>query len=60
MSETKEQKEGKSWILEVDDEGTITFPEDMLQETGWKDGDVLEWIDNGDQTFSLRKADDDS
>lgn len=60
MSETEEQKEGKSWILEVDDEGTITFPEDMLQETGWKDGDVLEWIDNGDQTFSLRKANDDS
>ena len=31
----------KSWILPVDDEGVITLPEDLLERTGWKEGDTL-------------------
>ena len=41
--------------LKVDDEGMLTFPDEMLEELGWKEGDVLEWIDNKDGSFSLRK-----
>ena len=44
--------------LTVDDDGVLTLPEDILQETGWKDGDVLEWIDNKDGTLELRKVDE--
>ena len=44
--------------LIVGDDGVITFPEDFFQETGWKEGDVLEWIDNKDGTLELRKVDE--
>jgi bifunctional DNA-binding transcriptional regulator/antitoxin component of YhaV-PrlF toxin-antitoxin module len=43
------------WILRVDEDGVITFPDDLLEVTGWVEGDVLEWIDNQDGSFSLRK-----
>ncbi len=43
--------------LTVDDDGVLTFPDDFLQETGWKEGDVLEWIDDGD-SFILRLVDE--
>ena len=40
--------------LKVDKNGILTFTEELLQETGWKEGDELEWIDNNDGSFSLR------
>ena len=43
------------WILPVDDDYNITFPEDFLEQTGWKEGDVLEWHDQGDGSFKLTK-----
>jgi len=43
------------WILPVDDDYNITFPEDFLEQTGWKEGDVLEWHDQGDGLFKLTK-----
>jgi len=39
------------------DEYILPFPEGMIEEMGWEIGDNLKWIDNGDGTFSLRKAD---
>jgi bifunctional DNA-binding transcriptional regulator/antitoxin component of YhaV-PrlF toxin-antitoxin module len=44
-----------SWVLPVDDDYNITFPEDLLEQTGWKEGDVLEWIDQGDGSFKIVK-----
>jgi len=41
--------------LKVDDDGVITFPDELMKELGWKEGDVLEWIDNQDGSFSLVK-----
>ena len=43
------------WVLPVDDDYNITFPEDLLEQTGWKEGDVLEWIDQGDGSFKMVK-----
>jgi bifunctional DNA-binding transcriptional regulator/antitoxin component of YhaV-PrlF toxin-antitoxin module len=43
------------WILPVDDDYNITFPEDLLEQTGWKEGDILEWIDQGDGSFKMIK-----
>ena len=43
--------------LIVDDDGVITFPPEMIEELGWKEGDVLEWIDNKDGSFALKKND---
>ena len=44
--------------LTVGDDGVLTFPEDFLKEVGWKEGDVLQWIDNNDGSFSLWKSDE--
>jgi bifunctional DNA-binding transcriptional regulator/antitoxin component of YhaV-PrlF toxin-antitoxin module len=40
-----------------DDEGNIILPLplEMLEELGWKEGTTLEWLDNGDGSFSLKK-----
>ena len=44
----------KSWILPVDDEGVITLPEDLLERTGWKEGDTLVY-EIGDGGVIVRK-----
>jgi bifunctional DNA-binding transcriptional regulator/antitoxin component of YhaV-PrlF toxin-antitoxin module len=44
-------------ILTIDDDGVLTFTEEILQETGWKEGNMLEFIDNGD-SFIMRKVDE--
>ncbi len=36
-----EENKVKSWVLPVDDEGVIVLPEDLLEQTGWKEGDTL-------------------
>ena len=41
--------------LTVSDDGILTFTEEILQETGWKEGDMLEWTDNGDGSMTLKK-----
>ncbi|NBP56337.1 AbrB/MazE/SpoVT family DNA-binding domain-containing protein [bacterium] len=58
MSTKKEQS--KSWILTVEEDpdtgdGILTFPQDLLDETGWKEGDTLEWIDLENGAWQLKK-----
>ena len=43
--------------LTVDEDGVLTFTDELLEELGWKEGDELEWIDNRDGSFSLKKLD---
>ena len=51
-------EETKRWTIPVDEEGVLTFPDDLVETTGWKEGDLLEWIDLGNGSFSLVKIDD--
>ena len=48
-----------SYIGEIvqDEKGDLilTFPPELLNELDWAIGDVLEWIDNKDGTFSVKK-----
>jgi bifunctional DNA-binding transcriptional regulator/antitoxin component of YhaV-PrlF toxin-antitoxin module len=44
--------------LVIDDDGILTFPDELMEKLGWKEGDVLEWIDNKDGSFSLVKPND--
>ena len=46
--------------LTVDDDGVITFPDEFIEKLGWKEGDVLQWIDNKDGSFSLVKPNEHS
>jgi bifunctional DNA-binding transcriptional regulator/antitoxin component of YhaV-PrlF toxin-antitoxin module len=41
--------------LTVDNDGILTFPEGFLEKLKWKEGDILEWIDNKDGSLSLVK-----
>jgi hypothetical protein len=49
-----------SWTLTVEEDpetgdGILTFPEDLLEQTGWREGDTLIWKDRGDGSWSLEK-----
>jgi hypothetical protein len=50
----------KSWILTVEQDSetgdlVLPFTDEILAELGWKEGDVLEWVDNKDGSWSLVK-----
>jgi len=50
-----------TWTVTVieDEEGAILpFPDGLLESVGWQEGDTLEWIDNSDGSWTLRKVDD--
>jgi len=51
----------KKWILPVEEDdpsGTyyITFPDDLLEAANLKEGDEVEWIDQGDGSFKMIKV----
>jgi nitrous oxide reductase accessory protein NosL len=33
----------------------ILLPEDLLEQVDWQEGDNIEWIDNKDGSFTLKK-----
>lgn len=48
----------KYWSVTVEHDGEdliLPLPDDMLKEVGWNVGDVLEWHDNNDGTWSIMK-----
>ena len=54
----------KRWILpveEVKDEDTdenvycVSFPDDLLEAANLKEGDLVEWVDQGDGSYLLKK-----
>ncbi len=54
----------KTWTIPVQEDPTtgdaiIEFPEEFLDQTGWREGDRLRWIDNKDGSWTLTKIDDD-
>jgi hypothetical protein len=51
------------YTLEVQkDEATgdliLEFPDELMEQAGWKTGDSIEWIDNKDGSWTLRKKGD--
>ena len=52
-----------SWTLDVkyDNETGDTYlqlPDDMMKQAGWNLGDDIEWIDNKDGSWTLKKKED--
>jgi len=52
----------KSWTLSVEEDTTtgdaiLNLPDELLTQAGWQEGDVINWIDNKDGTWSLFKED---
>ena len=55
----EEQKQSKKWTLPVEqihDDYFISFPDDLLDAADLKEGDEVEWIDNGDGSYTLKKV----
>ena len=53
----------KSWTVTLEEDTetgdlVLPFTQEILEELGWRDGDVLEWIDNKDGSWSLVKQKD--
>jgi hypothetical protein len=47
------------WVLPVeyiDDENFVSLPEDLLEAANLKEGDVVDWIDQGDGSFKMIKV----
>ena len=49
------RNETESWTVSVDDDGVLTFPEELLNKMDWKEGDELEWIEEDDGSIILKK-----
>jgi hypothetical protein len=60
MCDAAEAKYNKSWTVPVeetpDGETLLSFPDELIKAVGWVEGDNLEWIDNKDGTFTLKKS----
>lgn len=57
------EKQMKKWILPVQqstidgvEDYYINFPDDLLEAANLKEGDIIEWVDNNDGSFKLRKV----
>jgi len=53
----------KSWTVTLEEDPEtgdliLPFTDEILQEAGWKEGDIIEWIDNKNGSWSLVKKDD--
>ncbi len=58
------QDKVKKWVLPVEeirdedtgeDEYCISFPDDLLEAADLKEGDLVEWVDQGDGSYLLKK-----
>ena len=56
----------KTWTVTVEqnpedeDNLVLPLPPDVLESIGWQIGDTLDWADNGNGTWSLKKVLDNS
>jgi hypothetical protein len=59
------QDKARKWVLpveEVKDEDTdeniycVSFPDDLLEAANLKEGDQVEWVDQGDGSYLIKKA----
>lgn len=60
MCDAATAKHNKSWTVPVeetpDGETLLSFPDELIEAVGWEKGDELEWIDNKNGTFTLKKV----
>lgn len=59
-SNTLEEESAKKWVLSIEEDAAsddlyITFPEDLLKSANLKEGDWVNWVENSDGTWTLKK-----
>ena len=50
----------KTWTVEIEDDGVLPLPDDLLEAAGIDVGDELEWIDNHDGTWTMQPVRNDA
>lgn len=35
--------EQNTWIVNIDEDGIVTMPDDLIEQLGWKVGDILDY-----------------
>ena len=60
MQETYTKINDKEWLIRVQEDGKtkdlyIQFPPDAIDQVGWVEGDLIDWLDNGDGSWTLKK-----
>ena len=48
--------ERRTWLCEIDDDGILTFPDELLDLQGWKEGDDINFDILPDGTLILTKV----
>jgi len=48
----------QKWVVPVDEDGMITFPEELIDKMGWSEGTVLQWDIREDGAIALTAASD--
>jgi bifunctional DNA-binding transcriptional regulator/antitoxin component of YhaV-PrlF toxin-antitoxin module len=48
--------ERRTWPCEIDDDGVLTFPDELLDLQGWKEGDDINFDILPDGTLILTKV----
>lgn len=53
-----------SWLITVQENGKdkdlyIELPPDALNQAGWVEDDIIEWVDNNDGSWTLKKKEAD-
>jgi len=59
----QEKDKVKKWVLPVEqvhDEYFISFPDDLLEAANLKEGDQVEWVDQGDGSYLIKKVEKES
>jgi hypothetical protein len=62
MNNTVNNTMKTNWTITVEeaDDGSgdlvLPFPDDFLEQQGWKEGDTLEWTDNQDGSWTIQKT----
>ena len=51
--------ESNNYIITLIEDGEdliLPLPERLLEEAGWNDGDILDWSDNGNGSWTIKKS----
>ena len=52
--------ERRTWICDVDDDGVLTFPDELMELQNWKEGDDINFDILPDGTLILTKVEPDA
>ena len=53
--------ESNNYIITLIEDGEdliLPLPERLLEEAGWNEGDILDWSDNGNGSWTLKKVEE--